>query len=95
MGHALGVLGARAEAQKTLDELEDLSAKRVVPEGDIALVYEGMGDHDHALELLEKACRERSLNPWVYMDPRLDGIRSDPRFKSITRQMGLPSSISR
>ena len=78
-----------------VDELKDLSAKRAVPEGDIALVYEGMGDHDHALELLEKACRERSLHPWVYMDPRLDGIRSDPRFKSIVRRMGLLFSISR
>jgi hypothetical protein len=45
---------------------------------------------DRALRWFEKACAEHSMNPWLLPDPRLDSIRSEPRFKDMMRRMGLP-----
>jgi hypothetical protein len=89
LGHALGVSGDRAEAQRVLDEMKDLSTRRYVPPESIAVVYVGLGDRDRAFQSFEKAYRERSMDSWVYPDLRLDPIRSDPRFKDLMRRMGL------
>jgi Flp pilus assembly protein TadD len=90
LGHAFGVSGARAKAQKVLDELNDLSRRRYVPPEYLAVVYVGLGDKDAAFQWLEKGYAERSMHSWVYPDPRLDPIRADPRFKNLMRRMGLP-----
>ena len=90
LGHALGVSGARAEGQKVLEEMQGLSQRRYVPPEFIAVVYEGLGERDRALQWFEKAYAERSMHAWILPDPRLDPIRSDPRFKDLMRRMGLP-----
>ena len=90
LGHALGVTGARAEGQKVLEEMQGLSQRRYVPPEYIAIVYEGLGERDRALQWFEKACAERSMNGWILPDPRLDPIRTEPRFKNLMRRMGLP-----
>src|SRR5208282_4993102 len=43
LGHALGVSGFRAQAQKVLEELKNLARRRYVPPEYIAVVYEGLG----------------------------------------------------
>ena len=90
LGHALGVTGARNQGRKILAEMQGLSQTRYVPPDYIAMVYEGLGDRDQALKWYEKAVEERSINTWVLPDQRLDPIRSDPRFQSLMRRMGLP-----
>ena len=90
LGHALGVSGARAEGHKVLEEMQSLSQRRYVPPEHFAIVYEGLGERDRALQWFEKACAEHSMNGWILPDPRLDSIRSEPRFKDIMRRMGLP-----
>ena len=90
LGHALGVTGARAEGQKVLEEMQELSQRRYVPPEYIAMVYEGLGQRDRALQWFEKAVAERSMNAWILPDPRLDQIRTEPRFKNLMRRMGLP-----
>ena len=90
LGHALGVSGARAEGQKVLEEMQSLSQRRYVPPDYIAMVYEGLGERELALQWFEKACAERSMNGWILPDPRLDQIRTEPRFKNLMRRMGFP-----
>jgi len=90
LGHALGVTGAQAEGQKVLEEMRGLSQRRYVPPDYIAMVFEGLGERDRALQWFEKACAERSMNGWLLPDPRLDQIRMEPRFKNLMRRMGLP-----
>jgi tetratricopeptide (TPR) repeat protein len=89
LGHALGATGARAEAQKVLNRLLELRQQRNVPSQYIALVFEGLGERAKALEWFEKAYSERSMNIWFLPDPRLDGIRKDPRYYKILRGMGI------
>jgi tetratricopeptide (TPR) repeat protein len=90
LGHGLGVTGAPAEGQKVLEEMQGLSQRRYVPPDYIAMVYEGLGERDRALQWFEKAVAERSINGWILPDPRLDPIRTEPRFQNLMRQMGLP-----
>ena len=90
LGHGLGIAGARAEGQRVLEEMLRRSQQRHVPPEYIAVVYEGLGERDRALQWFEKACAEHSMNVWILPDPRLDSIRSEPRFKDIMRRMGLP-----
>ncbi len=90
LGHALGYSCARAEARKVLDEMKGLSLQRYVPPDCIAVVYEGLGERDQALQWFEKAYAERSMHAWILPDPRLDRIRTEPRFKNLMRRMGLP-----
>lgn len=90
LAHALGVTGARTEGQKVLQQMLDLTNRRYVPPEYIAIVYEGLGERDRAIQWFEKAYAERSMNSWLLPDPRLDNIRTDPRFKDILRRMGLP-----
>jgi TolB-like protein/DNA-binding winged helix-turn-helix (wHTH) protein/Tfp pilus assembly protein PilF len=90
LAHALGVSGARAEGQKVLDEMLRLSKSRYVPPEFIALVYEGLGERDKALQWFEKAFSERSMHAWILADPRLDQIRTEARFRDLMRRMGLP-----
>ena len=90
LGHALGVSGAHAEGQKVLDEMLGLATSRYVPPEFIAVVYEGLGERDKALQWFEKAYSERSMHAWILSDPRLDQIRTEPRFKDLMRRMGLP-----
>ena len=93
LGHALGVSGARAEGEKVLEKMLTLSRHRHVPSEYIAIVCEGLGQRERALQWFERAYAERSMNAWILPDPRLDKIRTDPRFKDILRRMGLPHSL--
>jgi TolB-like protein/Tfp pilus assembly protein PilF len=90
LGHALGVTGDQAGGHEVLEQMLVLSKQRHVPAEKIALVYEGLGDRERALQWFEKAYSERSINIWHLPDPRLDRIRKEPRFREILRRMGLP-----
>jgi len=90
LGHALGVSGARAEGESVLEQMLMLARKRHVPPEYIAIVFEGLGRRERALQWFERAYAERSMNAWILPDLRLDKIRTDPQFKDILRRMGLP-----
>jgi serine/threonine-protein kinase len=58
---------------------------------DIAFLYSGLGDRDHAFEWLERAYQEH--DPALVLlnrDPMFDSLRSDPRFTDLLRRLGLP-----
>ncbi len=49
-------------------------------------------EKDKAFELLDKAVAERStFLVYSKSEPRLDPLRSDPRFKQMLKQIGLPA----
>ncbi len=90
LGHAYAVSGNRAEANRRLQELKDLSKQRYVAPFETALVYTGLGDKERAFEWLEKAYEDRSWGMVrLKVDPRLDPLRSDRRFTGLLRRMNL------
>jgi tetratricopeptide (TPR) repeat protein len=66
-------------------------------ETDIAWLHAYLGQHDQAMQWLEKAHAARSGNLlWIDMDNTdgWKGLRSDPRFQALLRRIGLPSEPS-
>jgi tetratricopeptide (TPR) repeat protein len=90
LGHTYAISGRKGEAQQLITELNESAKRRYVSLGCQAMVYAGLGDKDQALKWLQEAFDERA--GWlVYLnvDPRYDGLRSDPRFKDLLRRMKL------
>jgi serine/threonine protein kinase/tetratricopeptide (TPR) repeat protein len=55
----------------------------------VAADYAMLGEKDAAFAALEKAFAHRAGVVDIYVDPRLDNIRSDPRFANLLRRIGF------
>lgn len=56
----------------------------------LACFYAQINDSDRAFAALDRAADMRSLNAmFTYVDPRLDSIRSDPRFGAVLDRLSL------
>jgi len=89
LGRAHAAAGRRADAQKVLGQLSELSKRRFVAPTGIAEIYAALGDKDRAFEWLEKAYADRSIKTYLKVDPAFDSLRSDPRFADLLRRMNL------
>jgi len=89
--YAYGMSGNRSEALKVLNKLKRLTKQRhtQLPWEHWVFIYVGLGDHDKAFELLEKAHREGGNVKRQLMGPSLDPLRGDPRFHDLQRRVGL------
>jgi hypothetical protein len=92
LGHAYAHAGRPSEAHRVLDQLRSREASGAyVPPFAIALIRAGLLDKDAAFEMLENAYRERSplLGIWLTTEPRLEILRSDPRFSELIARTGF------
>lgn len=82
--------GRKAEAQRLLNELQEMSGRRRIPPYDFARIYSALGDKEQAFAWLNKALAERS-DGLVYMENEraFEPLRSDPRFADLVRRAGL------
>jgi TolB-like protein/DNA-binding winged helix-turn-helix (wHTH) protein len=92
LAHANAVSGNKPAAMKILHDWENVKGSDVHPSYLLATLHAGLGQKDMAFEYLSRASRERSLElAWhLKSDPRIDSLRTDPRFLSLVRQMGIP-----
>jgi len=89
IAHVYAMSGDTVAASKVLGQLNDSRARRYVSAFEIALIYSALGRRNEALQWLEKAYTERSdMLIYLNVDPRLDSIRSDPRFADLARRVG-------
>jgi len=90
LGHAQALAGRRAEAEKIIDRIEELSKQQYVSPFQTAVIYAGMDERKRALDLLEKARDERfNWIPFIKVDPVLKNLRSEPRFVELAKSLGL------
>lgn len=62
-----------------------------MPKYHVALAHAALGEHEQAFEWLEKAVEDRSPQlVQLRLDPRLDRLRSEPRFQDLLRRMNFP-----
>ena len=81
----------RTEAMKGLQEMEQLAKKRYVCSYEVATAYVLLGEKNQAFRWFDKAVEDRSdCMVALAVDPRLDSLRSDPRFQDLQRRVGLP-----
>jgi serine/threonine-protein kinase len=91
LASAYALAGREAEAHQALADLLVSAKRQYVSKYAIAMVYAAMSDKDQALAHLEQAYRERSC--WVTflkVEPKVDNLRSDPRFQDLMRRMNFP-----
>jgi TolB-like protein/Tfp pilus assembly protein PilF len=87
LGHALAASQDRKEALKIARELERLRGERGLFAYEIGLIHATLGDEDKALGWLARAVNERSgWIAYLRVDPRLDRLHDDPRFRNLLAQ---------
>jgi serine/threonine protein kinase/Tfp pilus assembly protein PilF len=90
LGHAQALAGKRADAEKVLSRLEELSKQQYVSPFQSAVVYAALGDRKQALDWLEKSREERfNWLPLIQVDPILKNLRSEARFIELSKNVGL------
>jgi TolB-like protein/thioredoxin-like negative regulator of GroEL len=91
MGNAYARMGREAEAREMISQLQKHVQDTGVGRYEIALVYAGLGEKDEAFAWLEKsfAARDKGLT-YLKIDPCIDPLRSDSRFKDLVKRVGLP-----
>ena len=89
--YALARSGRQAEARALLDELLKLSAANYVPPYNLAVVYNGLGETEKALDYLEKGLTEKDGRMiFLAVEPMWNNLRAEPRFSALTGRMNFP-----
>jgi serine/threonine protein kinase/Tfp pilus assembly protein PilF len=89
-GGAYGKAGLKDEALRILSRLDELARKRYVSTFHRAFVLVGMGEFDEALDDMEKSIEDRCpYNIFSKTLPYFDCLRSNKRFQSLLKKIGL------
>ncbi len=92
LGEAYAAGGYRQEAQKILDQLQDVAKERYVSPYGVAHIHAALGSKEEALHWLEDGYQGHAVHMMcLKTDPRLDDLRPDPRFQDLMRQMNFPT----
>jgi tetratricopeptide (TPR) repeat protein len=84
--------GGPAEAMKRLADWGE--AKITTCAYDICSLYAMAGANQQALDLLERLFEEREPNmPAIGFDPTFAGLRKEPRFLNLLRQLNFPEDV--
>jgi DNA-binding winged helix-turn-helix (wHTH) protein/TolB-like protein/Flp pilus assembly protein TadD len=91
MGYAFAGAGQKADAQTILNNVLAMRGQHYVSPFMIALLFTGLDQKTEAMDWLDKAFEERDPQLiWVHLDPQLDSLHSDSRFKSLLQRMRIP-----
>jgi serine/threonine protein kinase/predicted Zn-dependent protease len=93
LAQTFATAGATQKAIQILDDLQKLAQERYVAPHFLAGIYVGLGEHDSAIEYLDKSCAEHChWLIYLHIDPSMDDLREDPRFQNLLRRVGLPAA---
>jgi TolB-like protein/Tfp pilus assembly protein PilF len=89
-GYLYALSGNCDKANNILNQFAELSSHEYLPALNFAQIYVGLGEHERALDSLEKACEERAIwIPFLKVDLKFETLRSDPRFTELLRRAGF------
>ena len=97
LGQARARNGQKDQARKILDRLDEEAKSRFVAPYAKALVLNALGEKAHAIDELERACRE-GTGAYLFVikvDPFLDDLRGDPRFEALVQKITGPKTEGR
>lgn len=90
LGYTYGVLGRADDARAVLARMDQLATRSYMSGYNRAQVYIGLGDHDTALDWLDKGADERTYTQsYLAVSALVDPLRGHPRFRSILDRMHL------
>jgi len=91
LGYAYAKSGQREKAEAVLKQWKEIEKTKYVANYWVAIVHAALGEKDAAFAELEKAYQ---AHDWFFqrlrVDPFMDPLRDDPRFKDLVRRLGLP-----
>jgi len=91
LGTVYAEAGRRADAMKVLNSLKNNLDRQYVCPYEIGTISLLLGNKDEAFRWYDKAIEVRSAcMPFLWADPRLDSIRSDPRYQQLLVRMNFP-----
>ena len=90
LGHVYAKLQQSNETEAVIKELEKRYADKQAEARDLVVVYAGLNDKDKAFAWLEKAYADHSVFlAFLKLEPLMDPLHSDPRWKELERRLGL------
>jgi TolB-like protein len=90
LGNAFAKSGRKAEAEQQIEKLREIGKTRYVRSYYVATIYIALGDKDQAFAELEKSFEEHDCYlPRAAVDPFMDTLRDDARFKDLMKRMNL------
>jgi eukaryotic-like serine/threonine-protein kinase len=90
-GYAYAKSGQRQKAKAVITRLKEIEKTRYVMNSRVAMIYAALGERDAAFAELEKAYQARDwFLPRLKVDPFMDNLRGDARFKEMLKRMKLP-----
>ena len=89
LGYGLALAGREPEARAILEELSVTGKRRYVEAYARCLIHLGLGEHDRALECLERAYEEHSWQLVWLGHPLYEPLRATPRFRTLLARVGL------
>jgi tetratricopeptide (TPR) repeat protein len=89
LGFSYAMVGRTREAQKILEQLQELAQKIYVPAFAFAAVYQAFGEIDKFFDWLEKTVEEYDSFHLFHFTSLFDSIRSHPRYHALLRKMNL------
>ena len=92
LGFSYGIANRATDAQRILNEMQELKKVHYVSDQELAIIYLGLNDLDHAFPLFQQAVRDKfPPSQSIFIAPMFDRLRSDPRFAELAREVKLPS----
>jgi serine/threonine protein kinase/tetratricopeptide (TPR) repeat protein len=86
--HVLAACGRADEARELLGQLVKERDEQWVTAYELAVIYALLNEPDEAFTWLERAQEEHAVGlTYVRVDPRINNLRTDPRFAELLRQM--------
>jgi DNA-binding SARP family transcriptional activator/Tfp pilus assembly protein PilF len=90
IGYTLARAGRAAEARAALDGLfEQGRSGGFVAASDVAIIYIGLGEREHALDWLERLVEQRGQRVFLKTDPIFDPVRDHPRFQRLLAALNI------
>jgi len=90
LAFAYAAAGNGEKAREIVVELDRQAEQKNVPPYHYAIAHAGLGDQARAFKFLESAFEHHSVDLFTLkVEPMFDGLRSDPRFETLLRRVGL------
>ncbi|HEU5240284.1 MAG TPA: tetratricopeptide repeat protein [Pyrinomonadaceae bacterium] len=91
-GYAYARSGRPEDAKAIIARFKEISKTQYVISFFVATIYAGLGEKENAFSELETGFKERDwrLSALLKMEPMIEPLRDDPRYKEMLKRLNLP-----
>ena len=92
LGEVLAQTGRESEALEIFGQIEEMSKSEFVDSWTFCRLHVALREYPKALDSLERSLADRSpLSLIAAVDPRMEPLRKDRRFREIIGRLNLPA----